>query len=87
MLAGEPANLRVTWLAIALTALLDGLWLELCLDETVFKPAEAGAIAERLAAGCLEHFSSEVVPVRVKKNASKQKIRAHGLTQSGREML
>ena len=35
----------------------------------------------------LEHFSSEVVPVRVKKNASKQKIRAHGLTQSGREML
>ncbi|MBC7668431.1 MAG: hypothetical protein H7236_08270 [Gemmatimonadaceae bacterium] len=35
----------------------------------------------------LEHFSSEVVPVRVKKNASKQEIRAHGLTQSGREML
>ena len=32
-------------------------------------------------------FSSEVVPVRVKKNALKQKIRAHGLTQSGWEML
>ncbi|MBC7666909.1 MAG: flavin reductase, partial [Gemmatimonadaceae bacterium] len=37
--------------------------------------------------GPVEHFSSEMVPVRVKKNASKQKIRAHGLTQSGREML
>jgi len=39
--------------AIGLTAVVDGLWLELCLDETVFTPAEAGAIAERLAAGYL----------------------------------
>lgn len=28
-------------LAISLTALIDGLWLEWCLDPTVFKPAEA----------------------------------------------
>lgn len=39
--------------AIGLTAVVDGLWLELCLDATVFSPAEAGAIAERLAAGYL----------------------------------
>ncbi len=39
--------------AIGLTAVVDGLWLELCLDATVFTPAEAGAIAERLAAGYL----------------------------------
>ncbi|OZA80973.1 MAG: TetR family transcriptional regulator, partial [Caulobacter sp. 39-67-4] len=37
--------------AIGLTAVVDGLWLELCLDPTVFTPAEAGAIAERLLAG------------------------------------
>ncbi|WP_426009955.1 hypothetical protein [Caulobacter sp. DWR2-3-1b2] len=35
----------------------------------------------------LEHFSSELAPVRVKKIASKHEIRAHGLTQSGRERL
>jgi len=39
--------------AIGLTAVVDGLWLELCLDDTVFTPAEAGSIAERLAAGYL----------------------------------
>jgi AcrR family transcriptional regulator len=41
--------------AIGLTAVVDGLWLELCLDDTVFTPAEAGAIAERLLAGYLTH--------------------------------
>ena len=39
--------------AIGLTAVVDGLWLELCLDATVFTPAEAGAVAERLLAGYL----------------------------------
>lgn len=34
--------------AVALTAVVDGLWLELCLDATVFTPAEATAIAERV---------------------------------------
>jgi TetR/AcrR family transcriptional repressor of bet genes len=36
--------------AIGLTAVVDGLWLELCLDATVFTPAEAGAIAIAVAA-------------------------------------
>jgi AcrR family transcriptional regulator len=33
--------------AIAITALVDGLWLELCLTPEAFTPAEAGAIADR----------------------------------------
>ncbi len=33
--------------AIAITALVDGLWLELCLSPQSFTPAEARAIAER----------------------------------------
>jgi TetR/AcrR family transcriptional repressor of bet genes len=33
--------------AIAITALIDGLWLELCLDDSVFTPAEAIGIARR----------------------------------------
>lgn len=34
--------------AVALTAVVDGLWLELCLDATAFTPAEATAMAERI---------------------------------------
>lgn len=34
--------------AVALTAVVDGLWLELCLDATVFTPGEAEAIAGRV---------------------------------------
>ena len=33
--------------AIAITALVDGLWLELCLSPQAFTPAEASTIAER----------------------------------------
>lgn len=33
--------------AISLTALVDGLWLELCLTPGAFTPAEAGAMADR----------------------------------------
>jgi TetR/AcrR family transcriptional regulator, transcriptional repressor of bet genes len=33
--------------AVALTALIDGLWLELCLDDSVFTPEEAITIARR----------------------------------------
>lgn len=33
--------------AVAITALIDGLWLELCLDDSVFTPAEAIGIAHR----------------------------------------
>lgn len=39
--------------AVALTAVVDGLWLELCLDATAFTPAEAASIAERVLAGWL----------------------------------
>ena len=42
-LAGKEAGTA----AIALTALVDGLWLELSLDETSFTPEEASAIAIR----------------------------------------
>ena len=40
--------------AIALTALVDGLWLELSLDPTSFTPAEAGVIARRWLETLLE---------------------------------
>ncbi len=39
---GEPRLL-----AVAITALIDGLWLELCLDDSVFTPEEAIGIATR----------------------------------------
>ena len=42
--SGVPAeNLRR--IAIAVTALVDGLWLELCLSPRTFSPGEAAAIA------------------------------------------
>jgi hypothetical protein len=37
-------NLRLA--AIGLTALLDGLWLEWCLEPGTFRPAEAVALCE-----------------------------------------
>jgi AcrR family transcriptional regulator len=40
--AMTPAQTRVA--AISLTALVDGLWLELCLDRTTFTPEEAQAM-------------------------------------------
>jgi AcrR family transcriptional regulator len=40
-----PADVALA--AVAITALVDGLWLELSLDAGAFSPAEAAAIAER----------------------------------------
>lgn len=40
--------------AIALTATVDGLWLELCLDPATFRPDEARAIVERALSGWLD---------------------------------
>jgi TetR/AcrR family transcriptional regulator, transcriptional repressor of bet genes len=40
-----PAELRLA--AVAITALVDGLWLELCLDPKTFSPEEAQRIALR----------------------------------------
>src|SRR5262249_1764414 len=52
---GGRADVRLATLAF--TAMLDGLWLELCLDPTAFTPAEALAIAhawvDGLKAGAL----------------------------------
>lgn len=43
---GVPAD-RLRGTAIGVTALVDGLWLELCLSADQFDPAEADAIARR----------------------------------------
>lgn len=49
----SPPDLRHA--AIAVTALVDGLWLELCLSPDCFDSAEAGAIAQRFLNGlCAE---------------------------------
>lgn len=40
--------------AISLTALVDGLWLELCLDRSTFSPEEAQAMVESAMLQCLE---------------------------------
>ncbi len=54
--AGRPMEAERA--ALALTALLDGLWLELCLDPTTFSAAEAVRIVEAfvdaLLAGAVE---------------------------------
>jgi hypothetical protein len=42
--ARSPVDLRLA--AIGLTALLDGLWLEWCLEPAAFRPAEAIALCE-----------------------------------------
>jgi len=47
-----PADLRLT--AIAITALVDGLWLELCLSPASFTAAEAHTIATRQIAALLD---------------------------------
>ena len=50
----EDAGARETRLAaIALTAAVDGLWLELCLDPATFSPDEARAVVTRALAGWL----------------------------------
>ena len=41
-----PARVDLRLAAIGLTALLDGLWLEWCLEPGTFKPAEAVALCE-----------------------------------------
>ena len=50
----DEAGARDTRLAaIALTAVVDGLWLELCLDPATFSPGEARAVVTRALAGWL----------------------------------
>lgn len=47
-----PAQARIA--AISLTALVDGLWLELCLDRSTFSPEEAQAMVEQAIATILQ---------------------------------
>lgn len=54
LLAACAPGLDARLAAIGLTAVVDGLWLELCLDPSVFTPAEAEAIADRLLGGWLD---------------------------------
>ena len=47
LLADLSPGIDARMAAIGLSALLDGLWLELCLDPSTFTPAEAVALAQR----------------------------------------
>lgn len=68
---GAPLDLRLA--AIGLTALLDGLWLEYCLEPGTFRPAEAVALCEEWiasltrsapAAGAAAHVADAVTEQR-----------------------
>nr|WP_325230128.1 transcriptional regulator BetI [Sphingobium sp.] len=48
----SPAETRIA--AISLTALVDGLWLELCLDRSTFSPEEAQVMVEDAMARLLD---------------------------------
>jgi len=54
----RAARLDLRLAAIGLTALLDGLWLEWCLDPGTFKPAEAVALCETWALSLCRRRSS-----------------------------
>ena len=54
----RAARLDLRLAAIGLTALLDGLWLEWCLDPGAFKPAEAVALCETWALSLCRRRSS-----------------------------
>ncbi len=52
--APDMAAAEVRLAGIALTALIDGLWLELCLDPSTFTSEEAQAMAERWMMATIE---------------------------------
>jgi len=54
MKANEQPHLRLRLAEIGLGALLDGLWLEWCLDPRNFRPAEAVALCEAWVSCLLE---------------------------------
>lgn len=47
VLGAKARAADVRLMAVAISALVDGLWLELCLDPTSFSPAEAERIADK----------------------------------------
>ncbi len=72
--AAPPFRLRPA--AIALSALLDGFWVELSLSPTVFKPREALALCEDwVNALCAGAFPRLLAPPRVKRTEGAPKRR------------
>jgi AcrR family transcriptional regulator len=66
--SGAAAPFRLRPAAIALSALLDGFWVELSLSPTVFKPRDAIALCEDwVNALCNGGFPRLMLPLRVKK--------------------
>jgi len=67
--AAETGKLRFSLrlAATGLTAMIDGLWLEWCLDPANFRPAEAIALCESwidsLGAEVLQGTAIDVLPV------------------------
>jgi AcrR family transcriptional regulator len=59
----EPARVKLA--AIALTALVDGLWLELSLDARAFTPTDARAISDRWLSAWLNLEDTPPEPARV----------------------
>ncbi len=77
--AAPPFKLRPA--AIALSALLDGFWVELSLSPTVFKPREAIAVCEDwVNALCQGGFPRLLMTQKPKKaeGASSRRVRGHG---------
>lgn len=59
-LGKDAASEDIRLAAVAITALVDGLWLELCLDARSFTPEEAGQMAVRWVETLLERPSGAV---------------------------
>jgi AcrR family transcriptional regulator len=77
--AAPPFKLRPA--AIALSALLDGFWVELSLSPTVFKPREAIAVCEDwVNALCQGGFPRLLMTHKPKRTegASSRRVRGHG---------
>lgn len=64
----EAPRMDVRLAAIGLSAMLDGLWLELCLNPTTFARDEAIALceswADALCAGSMSHLHHDAAPAR-----------------------
>jgi TetR/AcrR family transcriptional repressor of bet genes len=71
VICGAAPPIRLRSAAIALTALLDGLWVELSLSSAVFKPGEAIALCEDwVNALCNGGFPGLLVTPRAKKKTA-----------------
>jgi AcrR family transcriptional regulator len=74
--SGAAPAFKLRSAAIALSALLDGFWVELSLSPTIFKPKEAIALCDDwVAALCQGAFPRLLLPARVKKAPAEPKRR------------